>query len=607
MHDPLSDRDPSLSFEMGLMGDERDDTSSAGSVAASDGFLRVVSDTAQDKVPRVSIVGRVLGHTGDCFCSQCGGCPTGAIGVLLISLAVSLGTAGYGLRDPQTIANDVDPNTDGFLPRRSEIGNRYNTYTLLFQPDGFRGLAEGGACADEGICLSHHPLASAATTGRRRRELQDGGPPPTDKSGPPPTSAEAEFCSSGCSNGYAFSVVFGSREESQQTTDEPSGTARNLLEPAKLRAMCNWEDQLLSTPSLRTACKAVGSGAPRVVDSERGEACCRPPSVPRVLAALTGKACAALSVADIQSGMASLLACRRAPSANYTQAGCAQFAQPSTQGSFVATRVYDWSRQLCGDDGSHGGLLPNGACPARTDPVNGGGSTDATVVTARWVRVSHEAPLDIGYCMPNPPDDSDRNHDKREFAEFEAWKSFGQGAYDGDGSGGDLPVVGIFRDHILGDVNTWFVFTDLQWAGFSFVLIYGYILVSVQSIWIASLGMLHIFLSFFMSYAIYKACIDWYPFLLWLGLFVICGIGADGMLATHSYCSSFRHSVLTSLNLVPQIFSSLSTPGASRSRCSPRTRHCLPGSAGCTTVRRARCWSRHSPPPLPSSPTPSTS
>eukprot|EP01048_Picozoa_sp_COSAG05_P017533 COSAG05_NODE_2406_length_3102_cov_1.630703_1_plen_413_part_10 len=54
-----------------------------------------------------------------------------------------------------------------------------------------------------------------------------------------------------------------------------------------------------------------------------------------------------------------------------------------------------------------------------------------------------------------------------------------------------------------------------------------YIWFQTKSLFIASLGMMHIFLSFFMTYAIYKQCTDWYPFLLWLGLFVICGIGAD--------------------------------------------------------------------------------
>ena len=56
-----------------------------------------------------------------------------------------------------------------------------------------------------------------------------------------------------------------------------------------------------------------------------------------------------------------------------------------------------------------------------------------------------------------------------------------------------------------------------------------------ESIFIATVGMLHIFLSFFMAYAIYKTIIvwasgvalGWFPFLLWLGLFVIAGIGAD--------------------------------------------------------------------------------
>eukprot|EP01048_Picozoa_sp_COSAG05_P017534 COSAG05_NODE_2406_length_3102_cov_1.630703_2_plen_46_part_00 len=36
---------------------------------------------------------------------------------------------------------------------------------------------------------------------------------------------------------------------------------------------------------------------------------------------------------------------------------------------------------------------------------------------------------------------------------------------------GDVqPIIAIFHDHILGDVNAWFTFKDLKWAGFSFIL-----------------------------------------------------------------------------------------------------------------------------------------
>eukprot|EP01052_Picozoa_sp_SAG31_P006144 SAG31_NODE_279_length_18600_cov_21.254527_18_plen_236_part_00 len=76
-------------------------------------------------------------------------------------------------------------------------------------------------------------------------------------------------------------------------------------------------------------------------------------------------------------------------------------------------------------------------------------------------------------------------------------------------------------------INQHYIFRDLMWAGFSFLLIYIYILASTRSFVIATCGMLHIFLSFFVTYAVYKEVLVWYPCLLWLGLFVICGIGAD--------------------------------------------------------------------------------
>ena len=63
---------------------------------------------------------------------------------------------------------------------------------------------------------------------------------------------------------------------------------------------------------------------------------------------------------------------------------------------------------------------------------------------------------------------------------------------------------------------------------------------------------MHIFLSFFVTYAIYKSFVVWYPFLLWLGLFVICGIGADDIFV---FVDAWRQSAV----LLPR-----STPLAAR-------------------------------------------
>ena len=72
------------------------------------------------------------------------------------------------------------------------------------------------------------------------------------------------------------------------------------------------------------------------------------------------------------------------------------------------------------------------------------------------------------------------------------------------------------------------VANDLGMGGLCFLLIYLYLLLHTQSCFVSTLGMLHVFLSFFLAYTIHKSCVsEWFPFLLFIGLFVICGVGAD--------------------------------------------------------------------------------
>ena len=71
----------------------------------------------------------------------------------------------------------------------------------------------------------------------------------------------------------------------------------------------------------------------------------------------------------------------------------------------------------------------------------------------------------------------------------------------------------------------------------SFGLIFLYLWAQTSSLWISAFGMLHIFLSFFITYFLYKKMILWFPFLAWLGLFVICGIGADVKQAATAPCA----------------------------------------------------------------------
>ena len=66
------------------------------------------------------------------------------------------------------------------------------------------------------------------------------------------------------------------------------------------------------------------------------------------------------------------------------------------------------------------------------------------------------------------------------------------------------------------------------------------LLFHTQSTFTSTLGMLHVFISFFVAYAIHKSCIsEWFPFLLFVGLFVICGVGADDIFV---FVDAFRQS-----------------------------------------------------------------
>ena len=63
---------------------------------------------------------------------------------------------------------------------------------------------------------------------------------------------------------------------------------------------------------------------------------------------------------------------------------------------------------------------------------------------------------------------------------------------------------------------------DIGMGGLCFVIIYFYLLFHTQSTFVSTLGMLHVFLSFFVAYAVHKSCVsEWFPFLLFIGLFVV--------------------------------------------------------------------------------------
>ena len=68
---------------------------------------------------------------------------------------------------------------------------------------------------------------------------------------------------------------------------------------------------------------------------------------------------------------------------------------------------------------------------------------------------------------------------------------------------------------------------DMGLAVGAIVVVFILVLLQTNQGSITSMGMLHITLSLPVSYTIYKLFIDWFPFMCFLGMFVILGIGAD--------------------------------------------------------------------------------
>ena len=355
MRNPLSDG--ASSFEL----QQRNDTEA--------------STDDEGEIPPVSSFGVLLGRTspGCRCCPICAVCPTGSLTVLLVSLLISLGTAGWGVHDTQRLSNDVSPNVDGFAPRRSDVGDRGNTYNLLFKPQGFNALTSvPGICSKEGVCLAHHPpklfgrhlltaTESTSTSPRRaarrqtaRRQLQRG-------------ASDSALCPADLgSNALTFPVLFGSRElavnDGCDGRDCSAAAQLTVLTGNKLAAMCEWEDALFDMPEMQQSCQGPGGG--RASDAQGDTflaTCCRPVSVPRVIASLVGKRCAHLSDSDVRAAMGILLACR----ARGTGSNCTELSAQATE------EVSVWADQLCGDAMGHRGLLPNGVCPPKPDSSPG--------------------------------------------------------------------------------------------------------------------------------------------------------------------------------------------------------------------------------------------
>ena len=287
-----------------------------------------------------------------------------------------------------------------------------------------------------------------------------------------------EYCTS--DSGYCYSVIIGRKDGTSVYTAD------------SFKAICDWEEKVIQYGLSHTD---DSDGMPFCQENPSGEAgCCLPPSVPRLVADKAHTTCDKLTDQLIHTTLRSILA-------------------------GLHDQTYD---MLMGAGPFGSGRLTAeafGASPP--DAHEGDMSSTLHDVTSQAATSWFRSRL----CTH----DSGGGDGGREDFLTDLWMKVGQPAYDDE----EQPVQVMFKDHVESNVCNQFVYQDLYWALFSFLLIFIYIAVVTNSIYIATLGMTHIFLSFFCTYAIYKtvihwlAGVGWFPFLLWLGLFVICGIGAD--------------------------------------------------------------------------------
>jgi hypothetical protein len=320
-------------------------------------------------------------------------------------------------------------------------------------------------CEAQALCFTHSPPSTGLPEGVVTVTVTDGE---GRRRAQDSKKVEKDVCSP-CE--ASATVVFEARDE------------HNLLTPAGVRAMCQWT--LQAEALLSDICQQLPSGG-----------CCKSPSIPEILAKLADKSdCSHLSLNDAELNRA--------------------LSQLKTDSSVSDLLSSDFSSAL---------------------------THKAAEATSRYAKMS--------MCMRKTDDAVRKKHLRKMYFDVAL------PAYTDDQN----PVAPMMRDP--DDLRKYYVYQDLEIAGCSFVLIFVYLVLTTQSIWISAFGvchltaqrpisqrpiyhrpisqrptasqrlavefvqMLHIFLSYFVSYALYKAAISWFPFLAWLGLFVIAGIGA---------------------------------------------------------------------------------
>ena len=555
------------------------DAALTAGIADHEQFAEDRDDASSDDRPAVESIrlGRVLAKSvrvGDTTC------PVGACGVLLLTLTLSLSMSIWGAGVAYNIGDDATPDIDGFVPRGTEIGNRDNTFSLLLSGCEKTGLTNkpGSACcaaaADEGACAqlgAQHchweggedsecksieescaatDDGDAATTGSggATATIAGGGPggnyAPADATGAAPSPAPEPAAGSHSARVLPpVELYCDACERSVQVVFRPRDGSSNMLTADLIHAMCDYEQRF----QVEGHCQPTSDGS-----------CCGARTIGTALAHAVGRegGCHALTDADVGAALQLVLDCKETcvddptgwlSSLPISGANCDKvLGLPAVK---CSTDLSDYPL-IASRFTVPAGMLVSELCPAscgvctarllppRCDPVRQPvghfksvveavlGSDSAHTDGFTDVTFGVDGSLESGFlrswmCFPAVPegeDDEDKSWLRKQ------WWAEADPAYTDD----SLPIVPLWRDIVRGDVEDDKVQNDLAMGGLCFLLIYLYLLFHTQSCFTSTLGMLHVFISFFVAYAIHKSCVsEWFPFLLFIGLFVICGVGAD--------------------------------------------------------------------------------
>jgi hypothetical protein len=535
-----------------------------------------------DDIPRANVVGRVLATT--CTYRGCH-CPIGACMVMICMLLLSISIAAAGLfaRDSKgrmQILGDVTPNVAGLAPRGTEIAKRDNSMRLMLfdeknnEYESAHDVSQQDIWETSGRCLSRAPPSDCSSLGhgvdhghRRLLRPSQSDPVAPDRAyRPMPAASQVkprrhlqtqhsgdDVLMCGAHNAYSPGVSPNMSAHNARATGHLAYTelfifghrgGGNVLTAPMMKAMCAWEDTVYADSRFSHRCLKVHTGA-----------CCRPPSLPRLVAALNDVKCQDLTTSIVDSTLGLLARCvaardasrlagnsrdapRLAGSGKYNESWM-QIAECGQLSNWAGWPGYDPLTIVGGRgpniDGtwhypSECGQAGHVSCRNRNADTNVGLVAEPFGLGADHVTAEF---LKSWLYIDVPP--SDANHKQlKQFLTDVLYYELTEPVYL-DTSQDLLPM---FSGPTV-EINYVQIMSDLRWAGFSFVMVCVYMGASTRSVFIAVLAMLHILLSYFMTYAIYKSMTPWFPFLLWLGLFVISGIGADDVFV---YYDAWRQS-----------------------------------------------------------------